>query len=254
MVTSPAGPAVGPIVGVLVGTVCGESAIAACEGVQSACYAGCYNIGSGCCPVACGHLCCAGSELCLDPGAGLCCSAGYMGCNGSAVAPVCFDPHQDVCLGSGETCAASANTCGTAGQQVCCPSGMCNGSTCAPASNFGITVSAMTTAEGPVVCGTGVAFTPNGNVSIEYLDVPGEVDGGVIQGSSILRADGSGNITFTEDEFDENNLTCSSGLAGQVVIVQATDVASGHVTSGTVPANFWCFGAMGSIGSGCTVP
>lgn len=45
---------------------CVSAATAACYGAQQTCQENCHNIGSSCCPVACGASCCNGDEQCAD--------------------------------------------------------------------------------------------------------------------------------------------------------------------------------------------
>jgi hypothetical protein len=138
-----------PFIGVGLAVGCFEAceAIAAssCLDAGNTCLSNCDNIGSPCCPVACGNNCCLGSETCLDGGQGLCCSAGLLPCPGPQES--CYDPTKEKCLPSGVGCPVGQecgyNCCGQYSQCVdpnsgsCCPlltgipcgNQCCNGST-----------------------------------------------------------------------------------------------------------------------------
>jgi hypothetical protein len=81
---------------------CAAAATALCTAAAESCSSNCFNIGSQCCPVACGNSCCNSSELCLDSGQGLCCTAGTLPCYGPNKS--CYDPRREKCLPSGAGC------------------------------------------------------------------------------------------------------------------------------------------------------
>jgi hypothetical protein len=81
---------------------CVAVATAACVATADFCLNQCNNIGSACCPVACGNSCCNYSETCLDSRRGLCCSAGTMPCPGPQES--CYDPTKEKCQPSGVGC------------------------------------------------------------------------------------------------------------------------------------------------------
>lgn len=94
-----------------------------CSAADSTCRSNCNNIGSPCCPVACGGSCCASSETCSDTGAGLCCSpgtapCGTMCCLGNAVCMEgqCCPVGSTVCP-DGKCCDNICNQC--QGGHVC---------------------------------------------------------------------------------------------------------------------------------------
>src|SRR5207244_5295607 len=113
---------------------------ATCATALAICVKNCNNIGSACCPVACGVSCCGRTETCLDTGQGLCCSAGTLPCPGPEGS--CYDPRTERCLPTGvgcpfgqecgNTCCPTGLTCKDPGQGLCCrPSQrVCNGVCC----------------------------------------------------------------------------------------------------------------------------
>ena len=106
-----------PFAGPALFVACVGVATVGCEAATAYCIGNCSNIGSACCPVACGVSCCDSSETCLDTGQGLCCSAGTLPCLGPQES--CYDPRTERCLPSGVGC-PFGQECGN----VCCPSGL----------------------------------------------------------------------------------------------------------------------------------
>ncbi len=91
-----------PFVGPAIFAACVVAGDAFCYGQGSSCIDNCHNIGSPCCPVACGSSCCNYSETCLDTAQGLCCSAGTLPCPGPQES--CYDPNTEKCQPSGVGC------------------------------------------------------------------------------------------------------------------------------------------------------
>ncbi len=118
-----------PIVGGAVYAGCVAVATAACVAGEAYCVGQCENVGSACCPTACGVGCCARSESCLDTAQGLCCSAGTLPCPGPEES--CYDPRKEKCLPSGIGCPAGQecgyNCCGPYAECVDPNSGLCCG-------------------------------------------------------------------------------------------------------------------------------
>ena len=106
-----------PFVGGGLYAACAAVGAATCATALGICVKNCKNVGSACCPVACGVSCCGSSETCLDTGQGLCCSAGTLPCLGPQES--CYDPRTEKCLPSGIGC-PFGQECGN----LCCPEGL----------------------------------------------------------------------------------------------------------------------------------
>jgi hypothetical protein len=116
-----------PFVGAGLYLGCFGIATAACYAAGAICESDCLNIGSSCCPVACGPGCCESSETCSDSGQALCCSAGTQPCGGN-----CCE-RDEVCL-EGVCCLRGSILCpdGTCCDNIC---GQCQGGTCVPVAD-----------------------------------------------------------------------------------------------------------------------
>jgi hypothetical protein len=244
-----------PFLGLGVAAACELTADAACNAASSSCKRSCNNIGSDCCPQACGNGCCDRSETCLNTGTSLCCDAGYTACPGQFQS--CVDLTQDVCLGSGQGCGIGVPTCGTGAQEICCPSGLCNGNDCLPSGSLSMTVAATETLEGLTTCLKGVGFTPGATVQLTYLGIP--VKGDVVTKTKVI-VDGSGSFSLTDHSQDSGGVNCTVDEgSGPDVTLSVTDgspastVGTGHVVTATLPAIKWClnFPSATNTNGGC---
>ena len=107
---------------------------------------------------------------------------------------------------------------------------------------------------GPVICGKGTGFTPNGAVTIEYDGLPG---GQAAFQVSIGPATPTGDLKFLdnsqENEIDDVN--CSSVQVGMFVNTVITDQISGCTVKSAAPAVLWCKNrALTEFGNGCPMP
>jgi hypothetical protein len=137
-----------PFVGGILYGGCVAIGAAACFTSAKTCVSNCFNIGSPCCPVACGSSCCGSSETCSDTGQGLCCSAGTQPCGAD-----CCEG-DEVCL-EGVCCPLGGSVCqdGTCCDNIC---GQCQGGRCVATQEDG------TVCLKGICCG-GVCVDPNNN-------------------------------------------------------------------------------------------
>jgi hypothetical protein len=116
-----------PFVGGIAAAACMGIGLVACYFAYKNCLSNCRNIGSPCCPVACGNGCCNYNELCLDTEQALCCSPGTLPCTGPQES--CYDPRTEKCLPSGVGCPfgqeCGNNCCGTGAVCIDSNSGAC---------------------------------------------------------------------------------------------------------------------------------
>jgi hypothetical protein len=104
---------------------------------------------------------------------------------------------------------------------------------------------------GPIFCGTGTGFTPGGNVSIEYIGVPG---GQAAQQTRIGTADASGALHFLDNSQQdaENATACTPAQLNGFVSVIVTDETSGCTINQLEVPGLWCPGAnVSQVGNGC---
>jgi hypothetical protein len=236
-----------PFLAVAVGITCGVLADIGCVGAKNACTDGCKNVGNPCCPINCGNSCCDFNETCLNAGSSLCCAPPYTICQGPAES--CVNTSEAVCLASGAGCPIGMPTCGSGQDVVCCPTGICDGTTCDPA--LAITVNLSETSEGPRICTNGVGFTPGATVAVTYSGVPGQ-SGSFVAGYG--QADPQGNFSFTDFSQVAGLVVCSDLVAFDSVTITAQDgtipSGTGATTSAAVAAAFWCGNFATSGGSG----
>jgi hypothetical protein len=137
-----------PIAGPALFEVCVGSFSAACVEVGNGCITNCSNIGSPCCPVACGSGCCDSDETCGDSGQSLCCSPGTAPCgpncctgNEVCMEGVCCPPGTTVCPDGSccdNVCAqCQGGTCVPFADATPCEEGVCCGGVCQQCCHFG---------------------------------------------------------------------------------------------------------------------
>jgi Pro-kumamolisin, activation domain/Cellulose binding domain len=138
------------------------------------------------------------------------------------------------------------------GSPKCGLLGRLAGGTVKPSLQLGLS---QDTLFGLQICASGAGFTPSGQVSIQYADVP--IANGQTQPTGptfALTASASGNVSFSDaTTFDASymqavgreGLRCTDAQCAQPVILQMTDVATGLTTSATIPSAYWCTGNQG---------
>jgi hypothetical protein len=111
-----------PIAGGPLYAGCLAASTLACIAVATSCSDNCFNIGSACCPVACGPSCCDFDETCSDTGQGLCCSPGTQPCGANCC------QGNEICL-EGVCCPRGSTLCpdGTCCDNICCGANCCQG-------------------------------------------------------------------------------------------------------------------------------
>ncbi len=104
---------------------------------------------------------------------------------------------------------------------------------------------------GPIICGTGTGFSPNGGVSIEYIGVPSGEPAEVI---GVATADANGHVQFTDlsQENAENHGPCTNAQELTSVQVVITDEVSGCTITQLIQSGFWCpNSSLAQFGNGC---
>jgi hypothetical protein len=104
---------------------------------------------------------------------------------------------------------------------------------------------------GPLICGAGTGFSPNGGVDIEYIGIP---SGEAALSIRVATADANGNVQFVDhsQENAENPTPCSNAQEQPFVQIVVTDEVSGCTISQDAQSGFWCpNSALAQFGGGC---